>query len=149
MIRSDQTGPVCALAGGRPLAGGVPMIGRPCLGCGVLVGRNRSRCPTCTPRRERPDHDRAYGRAYRTLRAALLADRPPCTWCGTPATTADHLIPVALGGDLLVRAAITSAGRAGTMGLRAVAAAAGLVPACARCNARRGNALREQIRAAR
>lgn len=121
------------------------MIRRPCISCGVLVGRDRSRCPACTPRRERPGHDRAYGRAYRTLRAAVLADRPRCTWCDAPATTTDHLVPVALGGDQLLRDAIAEAGRGGRPDLRAVARAAGLVPACARCNAQRGVVLREQL----
>lgn len=55
---------------------------------------------------------------YDRNRALVLAGNPLCHWgCGRPATTADHLKPVARGGthDL-----------------------ANLVPACGRCNYSRG-----------
>lgn len=52
---------------------------------------------------------------YRELRRRLLpAD---CHYCGEPATTLDHLIPVSLGGTTKD----------------------GVVPACATCNRSRGN----------
>lgn len=38
--------------------------------------------------------NQAYGRRYRRARAILLADNPPCHWCGAPATTADHEPPL-------------------------------------------------------
>lgn len=37
---------------------------------------------------------RGYGAAYRRARNRLLADNPPCHWCGKPATTADHEPPM-------------------------------------------------------
>lgn len=40
----------------------------------------------------------AYGRRYRRARAALLANNPPCFWCGKPATTADHEPPLSVVG---------------------------------------------------
>jgi 5-methylcytosine-specific restriction endonuclease McrA len=39
--------------------------------------------------------ERGYGRAYQMARATLLATHPPCWWCGAPATTADHVPPLA------------------------------------------------------
>jgi hypothetical protein len=58
-----------------------------------------------------------YGTAYRRARRALLASGPMCHWCQErPATTADHVPPVALVGPHLH-----------------------LVPACRKCNyGRRG-----------
>lgn len=84
----------------------------PCLTCRTLT--TGSRCPDCYRRQQR-DRNQArgdrYDTAYRTARTQLLADQPPCHWCGTrPATTADHL------GDTLDD---------------------GLVPACLPCNSRR------------
>ena len=54
---------------------------------------------------------------YRQARQALLADNPPCHWCGGIATEADHLIEHDMHGtdDL-----------------------DNLVPACKPCNAKRG-----------
>lgn len=97
------------------------------------------RCPHLAPcpvhRRQRtPDTrtsadrgtttQRGYGAAHRRARARLLADSPPCDWCGEPATTADHVPALqAFGGD------VTAWERAGGF----------LVPACALCNyGRRG-----------
>jgi hypothetical protein len=60
---------------------------------------------------------KAYGRAYQRARAALLADNPTCHWCGAPADTADHLVPVS------------------------VQASLELVPACRACNFRRHTSL--------
>lgn len=55
---------------------------------------------------------------YQRNRKQLLADNPPCAWCGKPATTADHLIELDRGGshDLT-----------------------NLVPACSQCNSKRGS----------
>jgi hypothetical protein len=36
----------------------------------------------------------AYGTAYRRNRTALLATKPACHRCGSPATTADHHPPL-------------------------------------------------------
>lgn len=64
---------------------------------------------------------RGYGQAYRRARAALLANNPPCHWCGQPATTADHEPPMEVCGYEHLN----------------------LVPACARCNyGRRNKALK-------
>lgn len=40
----------------------------------------------------------AMNAEYRRHRAAQLAENPWCHWCGAPADTADHLVPVARGG---------------------------------------------------
>ena len=57
--------------------------------------------------------------AYRAAQAQLKANPDTaCVYCGSIATTIDHAIPVALGGD-----------------------DRDLVPACWRCNAKRGSAL--------
>lgn len=46
-------------------------------------------------------------------RAELLATNPPCAYCGAPATTADHVVPITLGGSHELD---------------------NLVPACSHCN---------------
>lgn len=54
----------------------------------------------------------AYGWEYQKARKRLLASNPMCHWgCGRPATTADHVPPVAEVGPHL-----------------------NLVPACGKCN---------------
>ena len=54
---------------------------------------------------------------YLEARRQLLASKPPCHWCGQPATEADHVIEHDAGGtDTLDN----------------------LVPACKPCNSRRG-----------
>lgn len=63
---------------------------------------------------------RGYGSAYRRARARLLADNPPCHWCGKPATTADHEPPMDVVGYPHLN----------------------LVPACGPCNFGRTRALR-------
>ena len=35
---------------------------------------------------------------YKANRTRLLANKPQCTYCGQPATEADHIIPVLHGG---------------------------------------------------
>ena len=66
---------------------------------------------------------------YRAMRARVAAGGMPCHYCGRPATTVEHLTPVALGGG-----------------------AGDLVAACAPCNysrgARLGNTLRRRRRGA-
>lgn len=52
-----------------------------------------------------------YGWDYQQARAALLANRPGCHWCGAPATTADHYPPKSAGGHW-----------------------SSMVPACRKCN---------------
>lgn len=70
----------------------------------------------------------ARGRQHRQARAQLLAGATHCYWCGTPISddlpvghprkaTADHLIAVADGGIDTID---------------------NMVPACGRCNSRRG-----------
>jgi hypothetical protein len=59
---------------------------------------------------------------YKANRQRLLATKPPCTYCGQPATEADHIIPVMHGGDSNLD---------------------NLTPACKQCNSRRGNRTRQ------
>lgn len=93
-----------------------------CASCLQVVSTiSRGMCPDCQRRNDRtrrpPAHIR-YPAEYQRNRATLLADEPPCHWCGQPATTADHITPRSHGGghDL-----------------------GNLVPACGRCNTARGN----------
>jgi hypothetical protein len=61
--------------------------------------------------------------AYRKARQQLLADHPPCHWCGKPnAETADHLVEVDRGGSHTD----------------------GLVPSCRSCNSKRGQRYKAQ-----
>jgi hypothetical protein len=59
---------------------------------------------------------------YKANRARLLANKPQCTYCGQPATEADHIIPVLHGGSHDLD---------------------NLTPACKTCNSRRGNRTRQ------
>lgn len=69
---------------------------KPCLDCGTPTPATR--CRTCAANRERtrrpPPNQRGYTADYRSQRAALLADHPPCAMqlngCTGPATTAQH-----------------------------------------------------------
>ena len=72
--------------------------------------------------------DSRYGYAYRQNRAKLLASNPACTYCGAPATTADHVVERARGGEDDIR---------------------NLVPACGPCNYKRGSLLGHRRKAAR
>jgi hypothetical protein len=87
-------------------------------GCAALVSSGR--CPAHQPAHTYPDRGsstaRGYGHRYRQRRAELLADNPPCHWCGAVATEADHVPPLA-----------TAATPDEWQGV--------LVPACRRCNA--------------
>jgi 5-methylcytosine-specific restriction endonuclease McrA len=71
------------------------VILRPCLDCGALIPKGRSRCATCS----KPN---PYG-AERQRRSRLLhAAHPWCEECGaTTDLTADHIVPLASGGDPL------------------------------------------------
>ena len=97
------------------------MVMRPCIDCHVLT-RGRTRCAPCAAQRERERRPnaaaRGYDAAYRAERKALLADSPRCTLalpgCTYWATTADHVVPVRMGG-----------------------AGGPLRPACAHCNSAR------------
>ncbi|WP_370462981.1 HNH endonuclease [Nocardiopsis sp. FR26] len=82
-----------------------PVSRRPCLDCGVLT-RQGSRCGECGAKRQAARDQqrgsssaRGLGYRHRKLREIVLADSPPCHWCGDPATTADHLVPRSLGGS--------------------------------------------------
>ncbi|MBK9178915.1 MAG: HNH endonuclease [Acidimicrobiales bacterium] len=95
---------------------------RPCLDCGTLTPA--SRCPDCQRtveaqrRARRRSTGQGYGRPYTRLRLAVLdRDGYRCHWCGGPAATVDHLLPVSKGG---------------------ADSADNLVAACTRCNYRRG-----------
>ena len=72
--------------------------------------------------REHTTNNKEYARNRRLL----LADNPPCTYCGRLADTADHILPYALGGsnDL-----------------------SNLTPACRSCNSSRGAKLGNKLRA--
>lgn len=69
-----------------------------------------------------------YTETYRRNRAALLASKPGCHWCGAPAETADHLIELDRGGDDSLD---------------------NLVPACKKCNSSRGAKYGNMKRSAR
>jgi 5-methylcytosine-specific restriction endonuclease McrA len=47
-------------------------------------------------------HARVYGSAWRKMRVYILArDGHTCQYCAAPATTVDHVEPVAKGGEIL------------------------------------------------
>lgn len=63
---------------------------------------------------------------WAALRRAVFATKGrSCWWCGRPAGTVDHVVPVVLGGKHEL---------------------ANLVPACARCNYSRGAALGNRLK---
>lgn len=62
---------------------------------------------------QRSPSSRAQDNEYRSNRAHVLQGRPPCRYCGRPATQVDHVVPVSKGGTH---------------------ALSNLVPCCARCN---------------
>jgi 5-methylcytosine-specific restriction endonuclease McrA len=66
---------------------------------------------------------------WRALRKAVFATKGRfCWWCGQPAGTVDHVLPVVLGGGHEL---------------------ANLVPACKRCNYSRGAAVGNRLRGGR
>lgn len=82
------------------------------------------RCPACVrlwraaTDAQRPSaRRRGYTREHDKLRRLVLErDGFRCHWCGAPAQLADHVVPLALGGETTLE---------------------NLVAACRRCNARR------------
>jgi 5-methylcytosine-specific restriction endonuclease McrA len=112
---------------------GMPV--RPCLTCGRLC--SATRCPECATaynravnRRkdaQRPSPaERGYGHDWRKVRAEVLErDGWTCRWCGQPAKTVDHLVPLAQGGARLDTA--------------------NLVAACLCCNSARGGQTRRPV----
>lgn len=108
------------------------MSQRACVTCGAPFTprhRRHRHCPDCEPRGRatRSPSTRGQDAEYRRNRAALLADSPVCVLrihCdGAPATTADHIVPVAGGGTN----ALTN-----------------LRPACLSCNTARGAGHRDE-----
>src|SRR4051794_4087839 len=88
-------------------------------GCPTIV-TDGSRCTAHqrTAPAKASRHERGYGNDWmRKSRAVLERDRYICSYCGRPATTADHIIPKKRGGtdDL-----------------------SNLVAACLRCNGSKG-----------
>jgi hypothetical protein len=94
-----------------------------CTNCGTPftpTGPRQRRCTTCRPtgRDDRSPTTRAQTPEYQRNRRIILAGNPPCALrihCnGAPATTADHITPVAHGGTNAI---------------------SNMQPSCARCNA--------------
>jgi 5-methylcytosine-specific restriction endonuclease McrA len=74
-------------------------------------------------------HDRGYGGTWPALRRQVIdRDGGRCRWCGGPATEADHLRSLALGGTNHPD---------------------NLVASCKPCNAKRGAILGNRLRGAR
>ena len=121
-----------------------------CPACGTTSGQHGAlydrsaapgyRCPACqviaTKRRNtdppgRPSAaQRGYGSDWRRISAEVIAHAVACHWCGGQFTkdnpaTCDHIIPKARGGTNDRQ---------------------NLVPACRRCNSRRGGEMRKQRR---
>lgn len=109
-------------------------IRKPCLGTGsarcsalIPVGRD-ARCPSCAREHQRRRDavrgtpvQRGYDSEYRRLRRQVLEDAGwACGYCGAPANTVDHIVPLSRGGSR------------GIDNLRA---------ACSSCNYRRGGQL--------
>ena len=95
--------------------------------CGARISTGEPRCPACTREHQRQrdarrgnSRERGYDAAYVANRKLVLANGPhPCAWgCGRIATTVDHLLPLAKGGDNSVE---------------------NLMPCCSTCNASRGS----------
>ena len=100
-------------------------IRRPCISCGALC--TASRCPACTRARQRArdqwrgtPRQRGYDATYYANRRIVIAASDGlCSWCHRrPATSADHLVPLAKGGTNAIE---------------------NLIPCCGPCNASRGS----------
>lgn len=97
-----------------------------CVDCGKLSARTR--CQLCHQRfqqgreaRRGTAAQRGYGSDWRTIRLKILErDGHTCRWCGAPATSVDHLLPLARGGPRLDER--------------------NLLASCLRCNSVRGGA---------
>ena len=74
---------------------------RPCLDCGQIIAAG-TRCRKCASIKDAARgsaSDRGYGNTWRLLSAQILKrDGYQCAYCPARATTADHIIPKALGG---------------------------------------------------
>lgn len=94
------------------------MIFRACATCGAPFKPRHPRHRHCTAHelhgREATGSpsNRSQDADYYRERRRVLAGNPSCHWCGRPADTADHVVPVVRGG----------------------AHRGNLVPACERCN---------------
>ena len=72
---------------------------RRCLGCGTKIPAG-SRCPRCAHKANTAS--RGYGAAWQRLARQAIRSHPWCVDCGATADlTADHLVPLALGGQRL------------------------------------------------
>jgi 5-methylcytosine-specific restriction enzyme A len=65
-------------------------VRRRCLLCRALIASG-SYCTRCAPRG-------GSTRAWRKVRASILAANPVCAECGRPAEHVDHIQPIAHGG---------------------------------------------------
>jgi hypothetical protein len=74
------------------------------------AGRQRKNARVAAWKRAHPDRLRAARHVYRARRAGAPMDREtvefmyvllgdPCAYCGGPAGSVDHIVPLALGGD--------------------------------------------------
>jgi 5-methylcytosine-specific restriction endonuclease McrA len=96
------------------------MLPRSCLGCGTKIPSG-SRCPRCA--RKAKTASRGYGAAWQRLARQAIRERPWCVDCGATADlTADHVVPIALGGQRLDPANVAVR--------------------CRSCNSRRGGTVR-------
>ena len=112
------------------------MPSKPCLDCGVVFrferGASRARCDECDRKRQRQRDQRrgsasqrGYGEGWRTARAEVLdRDGWLCRYCGQPANSVDHVVPLAEGGARLDPT--------------------NLVACCLRCNSKRGGRARRR-----
>lgn len=76
-------------------------VARPCLDCGAVIPSG-SRCSRCSGRRRGTTTEPGYGSAYQRLARAAIAQQPWCSLCGAADDlTADHVVPLAVGGDPL------------------------------------------------
>lgn len=80
---------------------------RPCIepGCPYVTASTRCRTHQVAADRAKDaargnTTARGYGAVWQALSAAVLRrDRGTCAYCGGPATTVDHIVPKAHGGD--------------------------------------------------
>jgi 5-methylcytosine-specific restriction endonuclease McrA len=83
---------------------------RPCLRCGTPTTAG-SLCGSCgNPRGVGRTTARGYGADWQRFRVQILArDGHRCYWCGAPADTVDHVVPLVRGGARLDPANCVSA----------------------------------------
>jgi 5-methylcytosine-specific restriction protein A len=81
------------------------MLMRPCLDCGRPIPGTHKRCALHAKpgnRRGATTTERGYGAAHQRRARAVIAAHPWCQECGTTENlTADHVTPIANGGDPL------------------------------------------------